>query len=111
MTGLDTNDMVTIRAVLDGYADVETAILYGSRATDRFRPGSDVDLLLTGKSLTHRMILDILNDFDNSDLPYIFDVVTEDNLDTEVKREIDRTGKLLYHKTLSEKQCLVSRRD
>jgi predicted nucleotidyltransferase len=99
MTGLDANERRTIQTVLSNYAEVETAILYGSRATDRFRPGSDVDILLTGQHLTHRTVLDILSDFDDSDLPYIFDIVTENSLDADVKKEIDKTGKIFYERT------------
>ena len=95
--GLDADDMEMIHSILAAYPEVETAILYGSRATGRFQPGSDIDLVLTGKNLTDQTILDIRAALSDSNSPYLFDIVAESSIsDENLKREIDETGKFFY---------------
>ncbi|MCL2304671.1 MAG: nucleotidyltransferase domain-containing protein [Planctomycetaceae bacterium] len=95
--GLDIDDIETIRSIFAAHPEVETAILYGSRATGRFQPGSDIDLVLAGKNLTDRTILDIRVVLSDSNLPYLCDIVAENSIsDANLKREIDETGKLFY---------------
>jgi len=95
--GLDADDMETIHSILAAYPEVETAILYGSRATGRFQPGSDIDLVLTGKNLTDQTILEVRAALSDSNSPYLFDIVAENSISGEnLKREIDETGKLFY---------------
>jgi predicted nucleotidyltransferase len=96
MFGLDDNDMKMIRDVLSSYPEIESVILYGSRATGRFKRGSDVDIMLRGKNLSHETLLDIKNDFYESNLPYFFDIVIESNINDKLKQEIEKTGRLLY---------------
>jgi len=95
--GLDADEMATIRSIFAAYSEIETAVLYGSRATGRFRPGSDVDLVLTGKHLTDRTILDVRAAFGDSNLPYFFDIVADKEIrDENLKKEIHATKRLLY---------------
>ena len=46
--GLAPEQTAAIRAVLSRFPQVQGAILYGSRAMGRHRPGSDIDLTLLG---------------------------------------------------------------
>ena len=95
--GLETDDMDTIQSILAAHSEIESAILYGSRATGCFRPGSDIDLFLTGKNLTDHTILDVRAEFQDSDVPYMVDVVTEKDIGNEnLKREITITGRLFW---------------
>jgi len=95
--GLEADDMATIRSILVAHPEVETAVMYGSRATGRFRPGSDIDLVLTGKNLTNQIVLGVHVELDDSNLPYMVDVVAEKDIrDENLKREIDETGKVFY---------------
>jgi len=95
--GLESDDMKEILSILAAHPEVETAVLYGSRATGRFRYGSDIDLALTGKNLTNRIVLDVHAELDDSDVPYLFDVVAKNEVkDENLKREIDKTGKVFY---------------
>ena len=95
--GLEADNMNEIFSILAAHPEVETAILYGSRATGRFRHGSDIDLALTGKNLTHQIVLDVHAELDDSDVPYMFDVVAENEIkDENLKREIAETGKVFY---------------
>jgi len=95
--GLESNDTQTILSIFAAHPVIESAVLYGSRATGRFKPGSDIDLMLTGKKLADRTILDVCAELRDSNLPYRVDVVAENEIkDENLKREIERTGKSFY---------------
>jgi len=95
--GLEVDDTKTILSIFAAYPVIESAVLYGSRATGRFKPGSDIDLVLTGKNLTNRTLLDVRVELRDSNLPYTVDVVAENEIkDENLKREIERTGKVFY---------------
>ena len=51
-SGLTKQDMKTIIQVLEEYSEVETAVLYGSRALGTYQRGSDIDIALKGRKLT-----------------------------------------------------------
>ena len=95
--GFETDDMETILSVFVSRPEIESVILYGSRATGRFRPGSDVDMFLTGKKLTDRIVLDVQTELRDSNIPYMCDVVAENEIsDENLKQEIKKTGKVFY---------------
>ena len=95
--GLEADDMDAIQSILAAHSEIESAILYGSRATGRFRTGSDIDLFLTGKNLTDDTILDVRAELRDSNVPYMVDVVAENEIRNEnLKREIAATGRLFW---------------
>ena len=95
--GLDTDDREAIRSILAAHAEIETAILYGSRARSDFKPGSDIDLVLTGKKLTDQVVLEVCAELRNSNVPYMCDVIAENEIqDEDLKREIETTGQCFY---------------
>lgn len=53
VSGLTPKQTAAIRAVLSRFPQVQGAILYGSRAMGRHRPGSDIDLTLLGISAAY----------------------------------------------------------
>lgn len=64
--------------------------VYGSRATGRARPGSDLDLVIfppvTDRDLTH-----LLAAFEESDLPLWVDLVAWDRIESDrLRQEIER---------------------
>ncbi|MSP72827.1 MAG: hypothetical protein EXR76_11790, partial [Myxococcales bacterium] len=46
-------------------AEVEKAVLYGSRAKGTYRPSSDIDLTLCGGELNHTLLMRIVNKLDD----------------------------------------------
>jgi uncharacterized protein len=72
--GLEQRVIDQIGAILAKYPQVKQAILYGSRAMGTFKPGSDIDISLKGKELTLSALNRIAGDFDDSFLPYTFDI-------------------------------------
>ncbi len=53
---------------------LEEAILYGSRAKDTYKPGSDIDLTLKGQELDISVMNKISIKLDDLLLPYTFDL-------------------------------------
>ena len=95
--GLEADDMDAILSIFAAHPEIESATLYGSRAMGRFRSGSDIDLALAGKNLTDQILLDIQAELCDSNVPYMVDVVMENEIrDEKLKREIDRTGQNFY---------------
>jgi len=95
--GLTDKTLSQITAVLASHPEVETAILYGSRAKGNYRTGSDIDLTLTGNSLTLETLSRIDNALDELLLPYSFDISILSQIDNpQLLEHIARVGKTIY---------------
>ncbi len=57
--GLKDSDLENIIAVLQKEAEVEKAIIFGSRAKGNYKKGSDVDIALKGTRLDNTITRDI----------------------------------------------------
>ena len=74
----------------------EKIILFGSRATGRFREGSDIDIALRGKDITLDDREHVLVAYPNLGLPWKLDVVVYDLIEEPLlKKHIDEVGKSL----------------
>ncbi|MEQ1439893.1 nucleotidyltransferase domain-containing protein [Fontimonas sp. SYSU GA230001] len=94
-TGLPPKTLAALRRVLSGFAGVEKAVLYGSRATGRYREGSDIDLCLFGE-ITSTRLLRIEQALDALGLPYKIDLSAFHLIESEpLKASILREGRLL----------------
>jgi haloacetate dehalogenase len=97
--GLSPTTLDNIVGVLSKYAEVESAIVYGSRAKGNYREGSDIDLTLNGQGLTYQILLRIEDEIDELLLPYLFDISILSYIeDPDVVDHIRRVGVLLYAK-------------
>ena len=96
--GLSDKTLNTLNLIFNKYPGIEQAVLYGSRAKGNFRTGSDIDLSLKTKvDFSFTDLLRIMNDFDDSNMPYFVDVSIYDQLSNlDLKAHIDRVGKVLY---------------
>lgn len=72
--GLDIADVEAVRNVFSNYPEVEKVLLYGSRAMNRFKPSSDIDLSLVGDKIDSSILSSIEFDLDDLLLPYKFDI-------------------------------------
>jgi len=103
--GLKEYVIQAIVAVLKKHLEVESAILYGSRAMGNFRPGSDIDLTLTGKALTYQVVARIENEIDDLLLPYLFDISILSRIDNpNVVHHINRVGVAFYKQEIAPAQ-------
>lgn len=97
--GLKESVIARIIGVFTQYPDVESAILYGSRAKGNYREGSDIDLTLTGAKLTYRTISQLENKIDDLLLPYLFDISILSHIEnSNVVEQIQRFGIPFYEK-------------
>jgi predicted nucleotidyltransferase len=98
--GLLDSDLEFLLTTFSHYHTIEEVIIFGSRAKGNYKNGSDVDLAIKSHALTYeelKTIDDGLNE--NSPLPYKFDLVHYEKIQTpELKEHIDRIGKILFKK-------------
>lgn len=95
--GLPPATFTLINGVLTQFSEVERAVLFGSRAKGTHKPGSDIDLALTGETLDWRIIGRIYDELDDLFLPYSFSLIQlNGDTDTDVAAHIERVGITLY---------------
>lgn len=95
--GLPEQTIAIIRGILADYPQVETAILYGSRAKGNYRKGSDIDLTLVGAALDSRTLAAIAGQLAESAIPYQVDLSLKDAIDNpNLLAHIDRVGTVFY---------------
>ena len=95
--GLETMEMDKIIMSIASIDGVDKAVIYGSRTKGNYRPFSDVDISLVGKSLSYSDLLRLHSIIDDLLLPYeidlnIFDLIQNENL----KEHILRCGRVIY---------------
>ncbi len=91
MFGLTEDELATILQIVKRN-NIQTCILFGSRAMGNYKKGSDVDLAVIGDD---RKLSYCLNE--ESNLPYFFDVMNLEQLENEnLLAHIRRVGKSLY---------------
>ncbi|MBI2512004.1 MAG: nucleotidyltransferase domain-containing protein [Opitutae bacterium] len=94
---LSERALAQICGVLSRFPEVEEAVLFGSRAKATHKPGSDIDLALTGPDLDWRILGRIYDSLDDLLLPYRFSLILLDgNTDAAVAAHIARVGIPIY---------------
>ena len=97
--GLSDSTITKIQHVFVRFAQVDKAVVYGSRAKGNFRPGSDIDLTLFGKELDQRQCSEIAESLDDLLLPYMIDLSIFEQLShSDLKEHIERVGKIFYQR-------------
>lgn len=95
--GLPPKTLATLRDILARHPEVAEAILYGSRATGRYRPGSDIDLTLVGDALTPQHLARIAGQLDESSIPYTVDLSLRALVeDPALRAHIEEVGRVFY---------------
>lgn len=93
MGGLEIEVENRIRSVFVMSVDIDSVVLYGSRAKGNFKHGSDIDLALFGNNLTLETIYKLYDALDELYLPYKFDLTIFDAIESEeLKEHIRRVG-------------------
>jgi predicted nucleotidyltransferase len=95
--GLSDATVAEIRRVLSAFPQIERAALFGSRAKETHRLGSDIDLALFGPDLDERLLGQIAIAFEDTMLPHRFDLLhRNEHVDWRIGREIVLTGREIY---------------
>ena len=97
MYGISDTELRVITRTFEANERISAVILYGSRAKGNYKPFSDVDLTLVGDNLSRKDINYIYAAFDESSLPYKFDISIFNSLKNEKLIEhINRCGIVIY---------------
>jgi predicted nucleotidyltransferase len=95
--GLNIKVIEQIHTVFKKYPEIQSAIIYGSRAKGLFRKGSDIDLVLKGEKLNLEILLKVENEIDELLLPYKIDLSLFQHIDNDDFLEhVNRVGKIFY---------------
>lgn len=99
--GLDDKYFNALISVFPRHPEVESVIHYGSRAKGNYKPFSDIDITLKGKTLTRQLLGRIFTEIDDLLLPYFLDISIYNKLtDKWFIEAIDKTGVEIYRKNL-----------
>lgn len=90
--GLPEGAQQKLMGVFDSQPNLQEVWLYGSRAMGRERPGSDVDLCLTGETLGHGDLLRLMASVDDLLLPWQVDLALRNQLPDDLLEHINRVG-------------------
>ena len=97
--GLKEGDIEKINGVLKKHPEIESAILYGSRAKGDYRSSSDIDLTLKGDQLSEAILTRVSLELDDLLLPYLIDLSIHIHIiNGELIEHIERVGKEFYVK-------------
>lgn len=95
--GIPESALAKITAVLARFPELESAVIFGSRAKSTAKPGSDIDLSLSGRMLDWRIVGQIYHALDDLLLPYSFSLIQHDaSIDPDVAAHIARVGIPIY---------------
>ena len=100
MFGLSVKASQMIHDTLKKIPEIETALIFGSRAMGNEKKGSDVDIAIKGIKVTTDTVAR-LNKVLSGDLPlpYLFDIVDYNTISNQpLKEHIDQYGKIFYTK-------------
>lgn len=94
--GLPEKTINAIQHIFSKFAEIESAVLYGSRAKGNYKKGSDIDLTLHGK-LTFETLLKIENELDDLLLPYSIDLSMFSQISNpDLREHIAKVGIVFY---------------
>jgi predicted nucleotidyltransferase len=98
--GISEKSYDLILAVIKNYPQIETVLIFGSRAKGNFRNGSDIDLAIKGNECSPELALKISGIInEETAVPYNVDIVDYGSLENhDLKTHIDRVGIEFYTK-------------
>ena len=100
--GLTEKTIKQLNSIFQKYPEIEKVKIYGSRAMENYKEGSDIDLVFFTESkedLSSRLSWEL----DELPTPYLFDVVNYNKiLNNPLKKEIDKNGKTFYIKKIKD---------
>lgn len=97
--GLSENIFTQICNIFKRYPSVHKVLIFGSRATNRYRANSDIDLVFFGDDNLAIDLKKISVDLDDTTIPYLFDLVDYTQIKDQVfKSSVDKEGKAFYIK-------------
>lgn len=100
--GLKPQTILKITNVFAKYSQVQSAILYGSRAKGNYRNGSDIDLTLVGEEIDLTLLQKIETELDELFLPHKIDLsIYRQITNASLIDHIKRVGIAFYQNTIN----------
>ena len=100
--GLTQNQFQLIEDPINSFSNIEKVIVFGSRATGKFRASSDIDLAVFGKKLDSTIINRLVFSLDDLPLTFMFDVLNYNTIsNSNLKDKINAQGKLFFERQLN----------
>ena len=97
--GLKDETIKKITSVFAKYSEIDEVIIYGSRSKGNYRVGSDIDITMFGKELNESIRSRIINEIDDLNTPYLFDISIFSELHSpDLQDHITRIGQVFYKK-------------
>ena len=91
MYGLSDIVIADICSVLEKHANIEKAVIFGSRAKGNYGEGSDIDLAIVGNDISFNQLMDINIQIEDLGLLYKVDVIDYNkNIGTPIGDHINR---------------------
>lgn len=96
--GMSEADLAALVSILRRHGEVEGACVFGSRAKENYKPGSDVDIAVKGRGITHKVIASIRYELNEETLmPYRFDVLNFNTINSkDLIDHINRVGVTIF---------------
>ena len=98
--GLTEQDLLTLKKIFLETPQVEKVILFGSRAMGNYKPGSDVDLAISGRDINFNVVSRLHARLEEqSPMPYFFDVVDLNHLEHPgLAEHIQKQGVIIFER-------------
>lgn len=99
--GLSNENLNEIVQIISAFDAIEKAVLFGSRAKGKFKPGSDIDIAIYGDKINFHVVSKLHAQLeDNSKMPYLFDIVDGTHLtNLELRNHIEQVGQIIFSKS------------
>jgi len=98
--GISNKTYEAINSVFKNYPNIIAVKVFGSRATDNYSEGSDIDLCVFSKhTIEFNTFLSIRKDIDNLNIPYKVDLCRYDKINNnKLIEHINQVGIIFYQK-------------
>lgn len=97
--GLSHSIIEDMRQVFSKYPEIQSVLVFGSRAKSTFRDGSDIDLAVIAPNLNPERFTQLWDQLDSLPLVFKVDIIHWDKLENEkLKAKILTEGNTLYLK-------------
>ena len=91
MINLRQDHLMMVKDILLKYAPEIKVGVFGSRATEKIKPHSDLDLILIGKTkIDLQTMANLETAFEDSDLPFRVDIVDWNRIEEDFKKAIEK---------------------